>query len=181
MNATPRQLFALYCATKINTKNMQIDKESASMLIQRSKNGEDISDILLGYGGVKPETAPKVDYQKIVDEAHKRGYEAATKHKPQPMIVVGHSNPLDDNSAITDQYYVESGICGFAEIRFKLNTAFGKWAVKNKIAQKSCMGGGYIWVHDFGQSLERKEKYASEYAKVLQENGISAYSSSRMD
>jgi len=181
MNATPRQLFALYCATKINTKGMDINKETASMLIQRSKNGEDISDILLGYGGVKNETAPKVDYQKIVDEAHKRGYEAATKHKPQPMIVVGHSNPLDDNSAITDQYYVESGCCGFAEIRFKLNTAFGKWAVKNKIAQKSCMGGGYIWVHEFGQSLERKEKYASEYAKVLQENGISAYSSSRMD
>jgi len=181
MNATPRQLFALYCATKIKTVGMIIEKETASMLIQRSKNGEDISDILLGYGGVKNETAPKVDYQKIVDEAHKRGYEAATKHKPQPMIVVGHSNPLDDNSVITDQYYVDSGVCGFAEIRFKLNTAFGKWAVKNKIAQKSCMGGGYIWVHDFGQSLERKEKYASEYAKVLQENGISAYSSSRMD
>jgi hypothetical protein len=181
MNATPKQLFCLYLGTKINTKGLEINKETASMLISRMKNGEDISDILIGYGGVKTETATKVNYQKIVDEAHKRAYEVATQHKPTPMVVVGHANPLDDNSEITDRYYVESGVCGFAEVRFKLNTAFGKWAVKNKIAEKSCMGGGYIWVHDFGQSLERKEKYAREYAKVLQENGISAYASSRMD
>jgi hypothetical protein len=181
MNATPRQLFALYCATKINTKGMDINKETASMLIQRSKNGEDISDILLGYGGVKNETAPKVDYQKIVDEAHKRGYEAATKHKPQPMIVVGHSNPLDDNSAITDQYYVESGICGFSQIRLKLNNAFGKWLVKNNIAQKSCMGGCYIYVGFFGQSYEKKDKYSREYAKVLKEHGFDCVVESRID
>ena len=183
MNATPKQLFALFCATKINTRGLNITLEQASDLIGRSKNGEDISQELIELG-CKPsekKVEAKVDYQKIVDEAHKKGYEAATKHKPTPMVVVGHANPLDDNSAVTEQYYVESGCCGFAEVRFKLNTAFGKWAVKNKIAQKSCISGAYIWIHDFGQSLERKEKYASEYAKVLRENGISAYSSSRMD
>lgn len=181
MNATPRQLFALYCATKINTKNMQIEKETASMLIQRSKNGEDISDILLGYGGVKPETAPKVDYKVLYEKACKIAHEAAIGHKPQAMIVSEHTNPMDDNSSVKNQYYVSEGLCGFASIHFKLNTAFGKWAIKNNIAQKSCMGGGMIWISQYNQSLERKEKYASAFCKVMNENGVNCYPQSRMD
>jgi hypothetical protein len=160
---------------------MVIDKESASMLIQRSKNGEDISDILIGYGGIKPDIAPKVDYKDLYEKAHKIAHEAATKHIPTPMVVSEHSNPLNDSSDVKNQYYVADGICGFSSIRFKLNTAFGKWAVKNNIAKKSCMGGGMIWVSDYSQSYERKNRYASAFCKFMNENGVSCYAESRLD
>jgi hypothetical protein len=181
MNATPKQLFCLYLGTKINTKGLEINKETASMLISRMKNGEDISDILIGYGGVKTETATKVDYKALYDKAHQIAHEAAINHNPTPMIVSEHSNPLDDSSDVKNQYYVADGVCGFSSIRFKLNTAFGKWAVKNKIAEKSCTSGAYIWVHDYSQSYERKNRYASAFCKFMNENGVKCYAESRLD
>lgn len=46
--ATSRQLMALFYLTKINTKNLKISKEIASTLIQKSKDGKDIKNDLLG-------------------------------------------------------------------------------------------------------------------------------------
>ena len=42
--ATPRQLWALHCATKLNTKELKISKGTASKLIDRSKKGENITE-----------------------------------------------------------------------------------------------------------------------------------------
>lgn len=44
--ATKRQLWALHCATKLNTTSLVISKSKASELITKSKNGHDISSIV---------------------------------------------------------------------------------------------------------------------------------------
>ena len=72
--------------------------------------------------------------------------------------------------------------CGFASIRFRGNTAFGRWALKAGIARKSTMGGLYINVAAYGQSVALKATFAEAFAEVLRANGISdAYATSRLD
>ena len=44
--ATKKQLWALHCATKLNTTNLKIDKNKASELITKSKQGEDITSVI---------------------------------------------------------------------------------------------------------------------------------------
>ena len=57
-----------------------------------------------------------------------------------------------------------------------------KFLKDNKIGRKDSYYGGYtIWVNQFGQSMTRKENYARAFTKVLTENGLTAYSMSRMD
>jgi hypothetical protein len=73
------------------------------------------------------------------------------------------------------------GVCGFAWVQFKGNTAWAKWAKQNAGARSAYQGGLNIWVHQFGQSMECKEKYAYAFADVLNKHNIKAYASSRMD
>lgn len=44
--ATKKQLWALHCATKLNTTTLKIDKNKASELITKSKQGEDIMSVV---------------------------------------------------------------------------------------------------------------------------------------
>lgn len=180
-NATPKQLFALFCATGLNTRNCKISIQEASNLISKSKKGTDITEELKIFGAIGEAKKSKNDWKSIFEEADKAGKEAANKCIPVPMIVQERSNVLDDTSSIKKQYFVEGGVCGFASIRFKANTSFAKWAIKNNIAKKSSMGGCYIWVSDYGQSMQLKESYSSAFAKILRDKGIEAYSESRMD
>ena len=182
--ATPKQLFALFCGTKVNTKGLEISKETASTLIQRMKNGdvENVRDVLISYGGtVKGEVKKEENFQKIYDEAHNAGMEAVKNLVVKPMVVQEHKNPLNDNSEVVQSYFVADGICGFASVRFKGNTSFARWAKKNKLCKKSYNSGCYIWISYFNQSYQKKSAYASAFAKVLNENGISAYAESRLD
>ena len=82
-------------------------------------------------------------------------------------------------------YEIEGGVCGFAWVNIKPgNCPFANWMKKiGKIARdsKSYYGGVDVWVHEFGQSMERKESYAHAFAAVLREAGIKAHSMSRMD
>lgn len=185
MQATKKQLWALFCATKLNTQKMELSKAMASSLLQRVNDGEDITEDMISYGAVSRGGSKPVDkskFEKIIQEACKRAYEAGQNCIPTPMVVTQPSNPLDDNSPPINTYNVPDGPCGFASVHFKGNTSFGRWAKKEGIAKKdSYRGGLYIWVHEFGQSYERKRAYASEYVKVLKENGIDAYSESRLD
>jgi hypothetical protein len=38
-----------------------------------------------------------------------------------------------------------------------------------------------LWVHQFDQSITRKEAYAAAYADTLRKHGIEAYAGSRLD
>ena len=111
-------------------------------------------------------------YQEIIDKAYKAGIEAGKNARPIPMYVIDQGIPIDR---------IDDGACGFAWIAFPGNTSFGKWTKKQGLARSHYPSGLCIWVSEFGQSVDRKDAFAGAYAKVLKDNGIDAYSGSRLD
>ena len=122
-------------------------------------------------------------FEEAFNEANRAGFAAGEKSKPVPMVVSEHANPLNDASPVKNQWFVESGVCGFAWVKVRNgNSSFAKWLMKNKLARKSYYGGVEISISAHGQSMERKEAHAREMARVLIEKlGIEAYADSRMD
>jgi hypothetical protein len=126
-----------------------------------------------------PETKAEADtFQTLHERAHDAGMKAGTESSPTPMTV--QEADLSGNP-IGKTWYVSEGACGFAWIRFKGNTAWGKWAKAQGIATPAYPKGLQIWVSEFNQSVTRKEAYANAYAKVLCGAGIEAYADSRLD
>ena len=122
----------------------------------------------------------------LYDEAVKAGEQAMKDTTPTPMIVTEHKKMFDDNSEPVKQYYVPSGVCGFAWVNVKckgLGTKFVNGLKKAgiRINKDSYYGGFNIWIHEGGQSYELKTAYAGAFAKVLQKAGIPAYVGSRLD
>ena len=118
------------------------------------------------------------DFPAIHDMAHAAGIKAGQDALPDTMVV--QEADLSGNP-IGKTWYVSEGACGFAWIRFKGNTAWGKWAKAQGIATPAYPKGLQIWVSEFNQSVTRKEAYANAYAKVLCGAGIEAYADSRLD
>jgi hypothetical protein len=90
----------------------------------------------------------------------------------------------DDRRALPGgkRWYEDEGVCGFAWVTVRpATTGFARWLLKSKRARVGYHGGAQIWVHDFGQSMARKEAYARAFAKVLVEAGYSAVADSRLD
>ena len=92
---------------------------------------------------------------------------------PEPMVVL---DPQRQQA-----YYVPDGVCGFAWISFKGNTAFGRALKKAGLARSHYPSGLCVWVGDYNQSMQKKEVYADAFARVLRDNGVDAYAGSRMD
>jgi len=123
-----------------------------------------------------------MDFQTIYNEAHSAGMTAGNAHRPTPMTVQQHANPLNDNSPVVQQWHVAGGVCGFAEVIIKPATcAFVRYLRSKGIGRKSYYGGWSLWISEFGQSMECKEAYAHAFSKVLNDNGIKSYATSRMD
>lgn len=143
--------------------------------------------------GAPPErkAKPKSDLDALFEQAEAAGEQAARECTPEPMHVVERANPLDDSSPIVKQYApVMGGVCGFAWVWVKGNSAIGRAAKKHyanaDFASDVRVHKGYptglnIWVSGFGQSMETKEAYARAYCHVLTENGHEAHVESRMD
>lgn len=110
-------------------------------------------------------------FATIAANAHAAGMDAGNAHKPQAMNVSDGKNV----------WHVPDGVCGFAWVSFKGNTAFGRYMKKIGIARPDYPTGLCVRVLAFNQSMERNEAYARAYAKVLNDNGITAYAQSRMD
>lgn len=109
---------------------------------------------------------------QLFAKAHKAGMDAGQAVNPTPMVVQGGGK----------SYFVGEGVCGFASIVIKpARGKFVKWLKENKRAYKHYYGGIAIFVGEFGQSLARKEAYASAFVQVLKDSGINAYVDSRMD
>ncbi len=111
----------------------------------------------------------------LLKEAHEAGAAAAEAMTPQPMRVVEHVNAFDDNSAIkTDYGIVADGVCGFAWVTLKGNTAIARAAKNVERTTAWSYGKGYpsginLWVFAYGQSMQRKEAYARAFAKDLED------------
>lgn len=100
-----------------------------------------------------------------------------------PMNVARRANPFDDTSEVLQSWHVPDGVCGFAWVQVKpANSRFAKYLLKIGAARRDSYNGGVcLWVSAYNQSMQRKEAYATAFAKVLIDNGINAYSDSRMD
>ena len=111
----------------------------------------------------------------LVDSAIKAGRAAAEAIEPMPMVVTDASRGKS--------YFVSEGPCGFAWINVKpANCAVAKYLKAHYRASRDSYNGGITyWVHDYGQSMARKEAFAYAMAKVLRDAGIRAYAGSRMD
>jgi hypothetical protein len=124
------------------------------------------------------------NFELLYERAHQAGLDAATKTKVQPMIV-GQAKSLFSGQIDETKptYFVEDGLCGFAEIVVKPgNSRFANWLKKQKIAQKRYSGSGVsIWVSEFGQSYQRKIEYARAFAAVLRDEDINAMPMGRLD
>ena len=184
--ATARQNWAIFCATKLDSRKSTLTVDDASDLLFRWNNGiedkEELLDLFRSYGCVGNGKTGNHNFNEVYAEARKAGMSAAEACVPTPMIVCEHSNPLDDNSPISREYApVMGGVCGFAWIKFPGNTAFGRWAKKQGLARSSYPTGLQIWVSEYGQSMEKKEAFAYAFAEVLRKHGIKAYADSRMD
>jgi len=108
---------------------------------------------------------------QILNEANLAGNAAFEAAIPEPMVVVGGS----------EKYFVSEGPCGFAWVKIKGNTAFGKYCKKNGIARNSYPNGLQISDPHMSQSYDRKMAWAYAFAEVLNANGIEAYADGRLD
>jgi len=126
----------------------------------------------------------EAETRALFARAQEAGRIAAAAVTPQPMYVVQHQNPLDDNSPIVKAYApVMSGVCGFAWTIIKPgNGSFARHLKKLGLAHSSdYYGGVMVSATDYGQSYEKKSAHASAFAAVLKEAGIRAYAMSRLD
>lgn len=123
------------------------------------------------------------ELEALFTRAHEAGMKAGTDVVPTPMHVVERANPLDDTSPVVHRYApVMDGVCGFAWIVIRPGTSRAARMAKELFQGYNGHGGGiHIHVHQFNQSLTRKEAYAEAFAQVLKAAGISAHAASRMD
>ena len=95
------------------------------------------------------------------------------------------TNPVFFKDTKTGQVFDSAeGMCGFAWVN--ISPARGKFVnylKKLGKGHKSYHGGWDYWVSssELGQSITRKEAYATAFAKVLKEWGINAMMMSRLD
>lgn len=121
-------------------------------------------------------------WESLHAKAHRAGHAAATALVPEPMVVEGHRNQLDDSSPVVKRWIVPDGPCGFAYVTIRPgNCSFALWAKKELHAFKAYHGGMQFSVRDYGQSYDRKSAYATAYAAVLRGEGIRAHAESRLD
>jgi hypothetical protein len=125
----------------------------------------------------------KTKFAALYLMAEAAGMAALQMAKPRPMVVYTPTSVFGNEPDTSKPMYYESeGLCGFAWVNVSPgNSPFANWLKKNGKARKAYYGGVDIWVKEGGQSVERKEAYANAFAKVLVENGIKAYASSRLD
>ena len=107
-------------------------------------------------------------YALLYNRALQAGLTAGKEVVPRPLRLKGFEP-------------IYEGICGFATVNVPGNTAFGRWVKKAGHGDKSYRGGLDIWIHQFGQSYERKMAMATAMAEVLQSGGVNAHSRGNVD
>ena len=141
------------------------------------------------------ETAATRDarFAALVARAEAAGHAAAAAAIPTPMVVVETDGLSDRPTPGGRSWVVNEGPCGFAWIVVRPGgSSFARWAKANDEARRPdgstypawsnhYYGGLSRWVGEFGQSVTRKEAFATAYAEVLREAGINATSGSRLD
>jgi len=124
----------------------------------------------------------KINPSDLYQSAHAAGVAAVESTIVRPMIVRWCNDPVSFTGDAVQEYIVDDGVCGFANVIVKpANSAFAKYLKDNHGAYKSYYGGVSLSINDYNQSLQKKEAYATAFAGVLTDAGINAYVDSRMD
>lgn len=114
--------------------------------------------------------------------SHAAGMAAGHAHSPTPMVVQQHANMLDDSSPVVQEWHVDGGVCGFAWVNLKPARGLIAEIFKQAGAREAYGGGLSLFCHEFGQSMERKEKYCKAFVDTMRERGYTGFTwSSRMD
>lgn len=105
----------------------------------------------------------------LLEKAVAAGQAAGNAKKPNPMYIAGYVPVMD-------------GVCGFASVIIKpASCAFAKY-VKQVCRTYPNYGGGLcLPIHEYNQSMEKKEAHAYAMAEVIREAGIKCWSESRID
>lgn len=191
--ASPRQTFAIFCATGKDWRSRDLTHEMAHKILSgishlKNKKAEALALAEQIYSGnvsqgVVVSVPVELSPLKIYQEACAAGIAAGNACKPIPMAVGTPTTFLGSQLDLSKPVeIVEGGVCGFAWITIKpARGKFVSWCKENKLGSTSSMGGFTIWVSEFGQSMARKEEYARAFAKVLNNYGVNAYADSRID
>ncbi len=123
------------------------------------------------------------EFEALYAKAWQAGVKAVEEMAPPVPMIVGTPTTLfgTDIDYTKKTYFVADGVCGFAWVWIKGNTAFGRWAKKNGKAYGGYPTGLNLRIHAYNQSMQKKETHAYAMAEVLREAGITAYGQSRMD
>lgn len=206
-SASKRQTWAIRCASGLDVRSLDLSRLDASTYLERLNGDEKqaaVAELASRLDVSAPEQKPaRPNHAELFERAHKAAQEAGKLHKPVPMVVQQHANPLDDSSPVVAEYApIESGICGFAWVNVSPGTSsFARWLMKQVIVNSQLTssksgpmkdwpeywvhtgyrGGVDININGFGQSYERKHAAAGAMAAVLSEAGITAYPMGRID
>ena len=123
----------------------------------------------------------KRECARIYKEAYAAGL-IAGKEVGVPKFIVGDAIGFSNEIDYTKKTYVLDGLCGFAWVNISpARGAFVTYLKSKKIGGKAYYGGYEFWVHEFGQSVDRKSAFAGAFAEVLRSYGIPASAGSRLD
>ncbi len=109
-------------------------------------------------------------WKTLYSFAHNEAIKASNKVIPTPMYITGYSEPILE------------GLCGYAWIVVKdARRGFAKWLKNNEIGYPYYKGGRQVFARTPSQSHERAKTYAETFERILRQNGVECYSSSRLD
>lgn len=115
-------------------------------------------------------TKPEQFWEELYNFACKEAMRVANEVIPTPMYISGYPEPI------------MSGKCGFAYVVVKdARKGFAKWLKNNKIGHQAYKGGWEISAGTHDQSFEKAKAYVETFEKILRQNGVECYSTSRFD
>ena len=123
----------------------------------------------------------KRECARIYKEAYAAGLKAG-KEVGVPKFIVGDAIGLSNEIDYSKKTYVLEGLCGFAWVNISpARGAFVTYLKSINEGHKAYYGGYEFFVHEFGQSVDRKSAFAGAFAEVLRKYGINASAGSRLD
>jgi hypothetical protein len=122
-------------------------------------------------------------FAELWGAAQQAGAMAGAACTPTPMLVGSPSTPLGNDIDPTKRtYFVPDGVCGFASVTVSpANCQFANWLRNHYYREENGQFRGYdpysqyhkavmISVHEYNQSMTRKEAHAHAVAKYLNEH-----------
>jgi hypothetical protein len=122
-----------------------------------------------------------MDFGPIWEKAKAAGDAAHASATCVPMAVYDADVLTGAPTPGGNRYVVADGMCGFAGVVVKGNSAFGRWAKKRGLTHNHYPSGLYISTNGMSQSITRAEAAAHAIVAVLRDAGIDCHSDSRLD